>query len=71
MHVKGVLLAALAYFVMPADLVPDVMMGFGFTDDATVLATALSVVGASIKPEHKRQARRLLRLPEPKSDQDA
>lgn len=71
LHVKGVLLAALAYFVMPADIVPDVIMGFGFTDDATVLAAALSVVGTSIKPRHERQARRLLRLPKPKSDQKA
>lgn len=67
-HVKGVLLAALAYFVMPADLLPDVILGLGFTDDATVLATALGIVGGQIKPKHKRQARRLLRLPEPASD---
>ena len=72
-HVKGVLLAALAYFVVPTDFVPDVIAGLGFTDDATVLATALSVVGAHIKPKHKRSARRLLHLPEPppaSEDQD-
>ena len=65
LRVKGVLLAALAYFVMPADILPDVIVMFGFTDDATVLATALGIVGAHIKPRHKRQARRLLRKPEP------
>jgi uncharacterized membrane protein YkvA (DUF1232 family) len=63
--VKGVLLAALAYFVIPTDMVPDVIAGLGFTDDATVLATALGVVGTHIKPRHKRAARRLLHLPEP------
>lgn len=64
MKVKLTLLAAIGYFVMPADLVPDVIAGLGFTDDATVLMTALSVVGGQIKPVHQRAARRLLRLPE-------
>ncbi|HAY08143.1 MAG TPA: YkvA family protein [Hyphomonas sp.] len=65
---KAVLFAAAAYFVMPADLVPDVVVGLGFTDDATVLATALSVVGAHVKERHRAMARRLLRLPEPLGD---
>jgi len=64
----AVLFAAAAYFVMPADLVPDVVVGLGFTDDATVLATALSVVGAHVKERHRAMARRLLRLPEPLGD---
>ncbi|MEO0714502.1 MAG: YkvA family protein, partial [Pseudomonadota bacterium] len=62
---KAVIFAALAYFVLPADAIPDVIAGFGFTDDATVLATALGVVGAQIRERHKRAARRLLGLPEP------
>ena len=37
---KAVLFAAAAYFVMPVDMLPDVIAGLGFTDDATVLATA-------------------------------
>lgn len=65
MKAKAVLFAALAYFVMPADALPDVIAGLGFTDDATVLATALAVVGAHVKEPHKRLARRLLSLPEP------
>lgn len=65
---KAVLFAAAAYFVMPADLVPDVVVGLGFTDDATVLATALSVVGMHVKERHRAMARRLLRLPEPLGD---
>src|SRR3972149_2233266 len=40
LRVKGILLAALAYFIMPIDLVPDVIAGLGFTDDLTVIATA-------------------------------
>jgi uncharacterized membrane protein YkvA (DUF1232 family) len=62
---KAVLLAAVAYFVMPVDAVPDMIVGLGYADDATVLATALGVVGAHIRDSHRRLARRLLRLPEP------
>lgn len=65
---KAVLFAAAAYFVMPADLVPDVVVGLGFTDDATVLATALSVVGMHVKERHRVMARTLLGLPEPVKD---
>ena len=65
---KGVLLAALAYFVMPADAIPDIIAGLGFTDDATVMATAIGMVGVQIKPKHRRAARRLLGLAEPVTD---
>lgn len=62
---KAVLLAALAYFVVPTDAVPDVIAAFGFTDDATVLATALGIVGVHVKEKHRRAARRLLGIKEP------
>ncbi|MBU3921262.1 MAG: DUF1232 domain-containing protein [Alphaproteobacteria bacterium] len=65
---KAVLFAAAAYFVMPVDMLPDVIAGLGFTDDATVLATALSVVGMHVKDRHRAMARRVLRLPEPVKD---
>ena len=62
---KLVLLGALGYFLLPVDAAPDLLTGFGFADDATVLATALGVVGVYIKPRHRRAARRLLRQPDP------
>lgn len=65
---KAVLFAALAYFVMPTDSVPYFIVGFGFADDATVLATALSIVGAQVRDRHRRSARRLLGLSEPETD---
>ncbi|MEL6284639.1 MAG: DUF1232 domain-containing protein [Pseudomonadota bacterium] len=64
---KAALFAALGYFVLPADALPDVIVGLGYTDDATVLATALGIVGAHVTEKHRRAARRLLRLPEPPS----
>jgi len=69
MKAKAVLFAAAAYFVMPVDMLPDVIAGLGFTDDATVLATALGVVGMHVKDKHRAMARRLLRLPEPVRDE--
>lgn len=63
--VKMILFGALGYFVLPVDAVPDVLAGLGFTDDATVLATAMAVVGSHIQDHHRRAARKLLRLPQP------
>lgn len=65
---KAVLFAAGAYFVMPVDLMPDVIAGLGFTDDATVIATAIGVVGMHIKERHRALARKVLSLPEPIGD---
>ena len=66
--VKLVLFAALGYFVLPVDAIPDVVTGLGFTDDATVLATALGIVGAHIQESHREAARQLLGLPKTKSE---
>jgi uncharacterized membrane protein YkvA (DUF1232 family) len=63
--VKAILLAALAYFVMPFDVVPDFIAGLGFTDDAAVLAMAITLVAGQIKDRHRRSARTALHIPEP------
>lgn len=65
---KAVLFAALAYFVIPSDAIPDFVAALGFTDDATVLATALGIVGTQIQEQHRAAARKLLGLPEPKPE---
>lgn len=57
---KGMMLAALAYFVLPTDAIPDMIVGLGFTDDAAVLAAVLAVVGKHVKPAHKAAARGFL-----------
>lgn len=64
-RVKATLFAALAYFVMPFDAVPDFLAGIGFTDDAAVIALALSLVARSIRPEHRARARAALDIAEP------
>ena len=55
------LVSALAYFVMPIDMIPDFIISLGFVDDASVLAAALAAVGSSVKPEHRDAARRALK----------
>ncbi|PSJ58705.1 YkvA family protein [Kumtagia ephedrae] len=57
---KGILFAALAYFVLPADTIPDVFFGLGFTDDIAVLTAALAAVRAQLKPAHRLAARETL-----------
>ncbi|WP_397422100.1 YkvA family protein [Phenylobacterium sp.] len=53
---KGMMLAALAYFVMPVDVVPDFIAGLGFTDDAAVFAALVAVLGRNLKPKHREAA---------------
>ncbi len=65
LHARAIMLAALAYFVLPIDLVPDALTMIGFTDDATVLATAIAIAGAHIRPEHRAKAKRALLIETP------
>lgn len=58
---KGMMLAALAYFVLPTDVIPDILAGVGFTDDAAVFAALIAVVGKHLKPAHKASASAFLR----------
>jgi uncharacterized membrane protein YkvA (DUF1232 family) len=63
--VRGVLLGAVAYFVLPADMIPDLLGPLGFTDDASVIAAAIAAVGSHLQPIHRAQARdRLEKLAE-------
>ena len=55
--VKTALIGALAYFVLPADVIPDVLPVLGFTDDAAVLATTVKLVSNHIRPEHRQAAK--------------
>jgi uncharacterized membrane protein YkvA (DUF1232 family) len=63
--VRAILFAALAYFVMPFDIIPDFVAGIGFTDDAAVLAMAISIVAGQITPQHRARARAALEIAEP------
>jgi len=56
LEVKAVLMGAIAYFVLPVDLIPDFIALFGFVDDAAVLYAAIKTVAKHIKPEHRAAA---------------
>ena len=54
---KGMMFAALAYFVMPIDAIPDFVAGIGYTDDAAVFMAMLALVGKNLKPRHRAAAK--------------
>ncbi len=54
---KGMMFAALAYFVLPIDAIPDFIAGIGYTDDAAVFVAVLSIVGKHLKPRHREAAK--------------
>lgn len=58
---KGLMLGALAYWVLPIDLIPDVLVGIGFTDDAAVIAAVVATLSAHIRPRHHDAARETLK----------
>lgn len=60
MAAKGIMLGALAYFVMPIDAIPDVLVGIGFTDDAAVIAAVIATLGANIRQRHRDLAEKAL-----------
>lgn len=45
---KAVILGALGYFIMPLDVIPDVLPGVGFTDDLAAVAAALALLNQYI-----------------------
>jgi uncharacterized membrane protein YkvA (DUF1232 family) len=60
LYVKGTLIGAIAYFVLPTDSIPDLLPVLGFTDDAAVLVGALKIVSNHVTPFHREAAREWL-----------
>ena len=59
-RVRGILLAALAYFVLPFDMIPDIFAVIGFSDDIAVLSAAFALVSGHMKSKHYEAADRAL-----------
>ena len=57
---RALLFAALVYFILPGDLIPDFFAGVGFTDDLTVLMMAIGLVRIHLKDSHRAAARKAL-----------
>jgi len=58
--VKAAVMAALAYFIVPVDMVPDFIAALGYTDDATVFYGAWRLLAPHLKPQHETKAREFL-----------
>ncbi len=50
------LLAAIIYFIFPADAVPDFLPLFGYTDDAAIFTVAIGTFGAYVQDSHYEKA---------------
>ena len=54
---KALILGALGYFILPFDLIPDVVPGVGYVDDLGALIAALVRVSMYIDADIKKQAK--------------
>ncbi|EOR24702.1 DUF1232 domain-containing protein [Cytobacillus oceanisediminis] len=55
--VKATIIGALGYFILPIDLIPDFLVGIGYTDDLGALGIALFQVAMYIDDDIKSKAR--------------
>lgn len=55
-HIKAVVLAALAYLVIPMDALPDFLPALGFLDDASVFWAVWQMLSNHITDEHRQKA---------------
>lgn len=55
--IRVTLFGALAYFVLPFDAIPDILLGLGYTDDAAILIAAFTAARAHITEAHRARAR--------------
>lgn len=55
-HVKAVVLAALAYFILPVDALPDFLPALGFMDDASMFWGVWQMLSGHVTEEHRRKA---------------
>ncbi len=58
--VRGILLAALAYFILPIDMVPDFLPMIGYSDDMAVFTAAIAMVQSNITDGHRQAAKNAL-----------
>jgi len=57
-RVRAMLLAALAYFILPFDFIPDMLPVIVFADDAALLASTIALVSSHISPVPRAAAAR-------------
>ena len=55
--IRATLFGALAYFIMPFDAIPDILLGLGYTDDAAIMVAAFTAARMHIAEAHRAKAR--------------
>lgn len=58
---KAIILGALGYFILPLDMLPDFILGLGFTDDMAALLAAYQAIQASVTPEVEEKAKKRMK----------
>ncbi len=53
---RAIILGALGYFILPVDVIPDIVPVLGFTDDIGILAAALAAVAMYVDDEVRAKA---------------
>jgi uncharacterized membrane protein YkvA (DUF1232 family) len=56
LHIKASIVGALAYVIVPVDLIPDFIPVAGYTDDMAAIVSAVGMVADLITPDIKRKA---------------
>jgi uncharacterized membrane protein YkvA (DUF1232 family) len=59
---KLTIAGALAYWILPVDMIPDLLPAVGFTDDISVIAAAITSIAMSITPDAKAKAKQQTEL---------
>lgn len=57
MKSKAIIYGALGYFILPIDVIPDIVPVVGFTDDLAVLAAAIAAVAINVSAETRHKAK--------------
>lgn len=60
LYARLAIFGAIAYFIMPFDLIPDFIPVVAHIDDAAVMLLAIRLVNHRITPDHRERARILL-----------
>ncbi|MCU9614367.1 DUF1232 domain-containing protein [Caldibacillus lycopersici] len=58
---KAIIIGALGYFILPFDLIPDIAVGVGYTDDLGALGLALLKIAMYVDDEVKHKAKEKLK----------
>ena len=58
---KTIIVTALTYFICPVDVIPDIAIPIGYSDDAAVLTAAIATTAAHIKEKHVERSKLTLK----------